>query len=593
MALAEEGVSVPGTSGGGVGTAADELEPFDVMDPMQMRRLALTIDVLTALDPKTFDKDPIYRPLRRSLEPLNKRFADRTAAILEKERAKQLRREAEGRKARQAEMDRRHRDTTKLRLGRIERLRELERGASNGGAVGALLLPGSDSDCGGNDSDGTATPTRYLSQVPDGAVKDERDTSDTSARIDEELHKSKQCYTCKARFTKLHHFYAQLCPSCADINFEMRNFSADLTGKVALLTGARVKIGYEIGLKLLRAGASLVATTRFPADAARRYAAEKDFDEFRHRLTIHAIDLRDVAGVERFCDHLKATLPRLDIIVNNACQTVRRPASYYAHLLPLERSVDAVLRLGSASQEHASFVPLLADDATRRAMESQSPSSEASSSLLPSSGMLESDSYYPTAAELSQLKIAPEDYAATSADLPSGHLDINGQQIDLRTTNSWLLKLQDVSIPELVEVMAINALAPFLLNSRLQPLMASTQGNKYVVNVSAMEGKFYRHKTPNHPHTNMAKAALNMMTRTSAKDLAEKDGIYMTAVDTGWINDENPRDKAARIAEASHFQTPIDEVDAAARVLHPVFHGVSTKEPLYGVFLKDFIATEW
>ena len=141
--------------------------------------------------------------------------------------------------------------------------------------------------------------------------------------------------------------------------------------------------------------------------------------------------------------------------------------------------------------------------------------------------------------------------------------------------------------------MAINALAPFLLNSRLQPLMASTQGNKYVVNVSAMEGKFYRHKTPNHPHTNMAKAALNMMTRTSAKDLAEKDGIYMTAVDTGWINDENPRDKAARIAEASHFQTPIDEVDAAARVLHPVFHGVSTKEPLYGVFLKDFIATEW
>ena len=134
--------------------------------------------------------------------------------------------------------------------------------------MGALLLPGSDSDCGGNDSDGTATPTRYLSQVPDGAVKDERDKLDTSASIEEELHKSKQCYTCKARFTKLHHFYAQLCPSCADINFEMRNFSADLTGKVALLTGARVKIGYEIGLKLLRAGASLVATTRFPADAA-------------------------------------------------------------------------------------------------------------------------------------------------------------------------------------------------------------------------------------------------------------------------------------------------------------------------------------
>jgi NAD(P)-dependent dehydrogenase (short-subunit alcohol dehydrogenase family) len=311
---------------------------------------------------------------------------------------------------------------------------------------------------------------------------------------------------------------------------------------------------------------------------------------------VYSVDLRDVAGVERFCDYLKATLPGLDIIVNNACQTVRRPASYYAHLLPLERSVGAAMRSGASVEvgEHSSLVPLLSADASRRASEGQSESSAPTPTSLPTSiDTLEMDEYYPSAAELSQLKIAPEDHAVSPADLPPGHLDVNGQQIDLRTTNSWLLKLQDVSVPELVEVMAINALAPFLLNSRLQPLMASTPGHVFVVNVSAMEGKFYRHKTANHPHTNMAKAALNMMTRTSAKDLAEKDGIYMTAVDTGWINDENPRDKAARIAESAHFQTPIDEVDAAARVLHPVFHGVSTKEPLYGVFLKDFIATEW
>ena len=610
MAPSEEGPSAD--VGLGIGTADettaadDALEPFNVADPIEMRRLALTIDALTALDPKTFDKDPMYRPIRRSLEPLNRRFADRHAAILEKERGKQLRREAEGRKARQAEMDRRHRDTTRLRLGRIERLRELERGASNGGAAGALLLPGSDSDGGCGDTDGrgdvsdATAATRYLSQVPDGAVKDlPRDALDApypSPSSAEELNKSKQCYTCKARFTKLHHFYAQLCPSCAGVNFEMRNFEADLTGKTALLTGARVKIGYEIGLKLLRAGACLIATTRFPADAARRYAAETDFEKFRSRLTVYSVDLRDVAGVERFCDHLKATLPRLDIIVNNACQTVRRPASYYAHLLPLERSVGAAMRSGASVEvgEHSSLVPLLSADASRRASEGQSESSAPTPTSLPTSiDMLEMGEYYPSAAELSQLKIAPEDHAVASADLPPGHLDVNGQQIDLRTTNSWLLKLQDVSVPELVEVMAINALAPFLLNSRLQPLMASTPGHVFVVNVSAMEGKFYRHKTANHPHTNMAKAALNMMTRTSAKDLAEKDGIYMTAVDTGWINDENPRDKAARIAESAHFQTPIDEVDAAARVLHPVFHGVSTKEPLYGVFLKDFIATEW
>jgi len=181
--------------------------------------------------------------------------------------------------------------------------------------------------------------------------------------------------------------------------------------------------------------------------------------------------------------------------------------------------------------------------------------------------------------------------------LPAGQLDVNGQQIDLRATNSWRLKLPDVSTPELCEVLAINTLAPFIINARLQPLLAAAAdaaGAAFIVNVSAMEGKFYRHKTANHPHTNMAKAALNMMTRTSAAELAASHRIYMTAVDTGWINDENPRERAARTAETSHFQTPLDEVDAAARVLHPVFEGVSTGEtPLHGVFLKDFVETEW
>ena len=161
-----------------------------------------------------------------------------------------------------------------------------------------------------------------------------------------------------------------------------------------------------------------------------------------------------------------------------------------------------------------------------------------------------------------------------------------------------------MSTPELAEVLAINTLAPFVINARLQPLLeaaactpppesTSEAGAAFVVNVSAMEGKFYRYKTPNHPHTNMAKAALNMMTRTSAPDLAASHRIFMTAVDTGWINDENPRERAARTAESHHFQTPIDEVDAAARVLHPVFDGVLTGAPLFGVFLKDYKETEW
>ena len=418
-----------------------------------------------------------------------------------------------------------------------------------------------------------------------------------------------------------------------------------MTGRIALLTGARVKIGYEIGLKLLRAGATLVATTRFPADAAKRYAAEPDFASWRHRLHIHAVDLRDISALEGFCEFLKGTLPRLDVIVNNACQTVRRPASYYSHLLPAERRIEAALRakrvrdVDSASGDEtdgrnddstAAMLPLLAQhEGWARTRRSQGGGAR----QLAARGMGGTDGdalgggvdkgcvdddgeFYPTAAELSQLKLAPEDHSTgvtpgVNGELPEGRLDVNGQQIDLRTHNSWLLKLEDVSVPELVEVMAINTLAPFLLNSRLQPLLAATAkagaptdgatagdgpaapGAAFIVNVSAMEGKFYRYKTPNHPHTNMAKAALNMMTRTSAGELAERDRVYMTAVDTGWINDENPRDRAARTAEVHHFQTPIDEVDAAARVLHPVFHGVATGKPLFGVFLKDFVSTEW
>jgi NAD(P)-dependent dehydrogenase (short-subunit alcohol dehydrogenase family) len=101
---------------------------------------------------------------------------------------------------------------------------------------------------------------------------------------------------------------------------------------------------------------------------------------------------------------------------------------------------------------------------------------------------------------------------------------------------------------------------------------------------------------PNHPHTNMAKAALNMLTRTSAEDLAKHHRIFMNAVDTGWINDENPLEKASKIAKQNLFQTPIDEIDAAARILDPIFSGVNAGragEKESGKFLKDYRETEW
>jgi hypothetical protein len=146
------------------------------------------------------------------------------------------------------------------------------------------------------------------------------------------------CYVCKQKYTKVHSFYDQLCPPCAEFNYRKRTESADLRGRVALLTGGRIKIGYQAGIKLLRAGAELIVTTRFPRDSALRYAQEPDVAVWGHRLEIFGLDLRNTPNVEAFCHHVMATRDRLDFIVNNACQTVRRPPAFYEHMMGRERA---------------------------------------------------------------------------------------------------------------------------------------------------------------------------------------------------------------------------------------------------------------
>jgi NAD(P)-dependent dehydrogenase (short-subunit alcohol dehydrogenase family) len=398
-----------------------------------------------------------------------------------------------------------------------------------------------------------------------------------------EFHQKRNCYVCKRSFAKMHRYYDSMCEECGEFNYAKREQTANLEGHYALITGARVKIGFQASLKLLRAGAHVIVTTRFPVDAIDRYSKEPDFGEFRERLEIHGLDLRHTPSVELFTQFLLERLPRLDYLLNNACQTVRRPAGFFEHLLARENAPLAALPdawRGSLASH---------DDLRRRIAGSHELTSGELVTAAPSlhgEGLLHS-------AALSQRRYLDEDYQGGEGLFPANRYDEDLQQVDLREVNSWRLRMHEVKTPELLEVQLVNAIAPYVLNARLKPLLLRIPGShKHVVNVSAVEGQFYRStKTDKHPHTNMAKAALNMMTRTSAPDFV-RDGIHMNAVDTGWVTDEDPAAHAARKASFG-FAPPLDIIDGAARIVDPLFSGRLTGEHVWGQFLKDYKPAPW
>jgi NAD(P)-dependent dehydrogenase (short-subunit alcohol dehydrogenase family) len=384
----------------------------------------------------------------------------------------------------------------------------------------------------------------YSDSVSDPAVDQAELTVSSDA-----ASSSRVCYICKQQYREVHAHYHLLCPTCAANNFAKRDQRVDLHNHIALLTGGRIKIGHVLALRMLRDGATVHVTTRFAHDAAARFAAEPDAADWLSRLHLHTLDLRDLPAVEAFVAHMNQALPHLDILINNAAQTVKRPLAFYQHLL------DST----PVGQSHGDI------------------------QLAKFAGLLEARPGY-----RGSLTHAPGDF-------PDGKFDADGQQLDLRSVNSWRLRLHEVAPVEMIEVLLVNAAAPFMLNSGLKPvLQRSPHVRRFIVNVSAMEGQFNRAgKTEFHPHTNMAKAALNMLTRTSGADYAA-DNIYMTAVDTGWITDENPAPVAAHTREHYNFYPPLDVIDGMARVYDPIVRGLTEDDtPEFGAFLKDYKRCMW
>ncbi|MDN3354150.1 SDR family oxidoreductase [Actinomadura sp. DC4] len=390
----------------------------------------------------------------------------------------------------------------------------------------------------------TAGSVRYREQDPGPAADQGR-----PATAWRSLAGTRSCYVCKAAYGRVHPEYHLLCPDCAEENLARRYARCDLSGRRAVVTGGRVKIGFQLALKLLRDGAEVLVTTRFPRDAARRFAAVPDAGEWLDRVHVHGVDLLDVAAVAGLLEAVHQRFDSLDILVNNAAQTIRRPAAYHREV----RAAESVPLTGPTARIDVADTPIRA---------------------IPAAGH------------------APVPAKPVEALFPAGRTDETGQPLDLRDRNSWSLRLHEVDPAEWMEVQLVNSFAPFLLTSRLRGLLeAARSPDRYVVQVSAMEGSFSReYKTVRHPHTNMAKAALNMLTRTAAADYAAS-GIHMNSVDTGWVTDERPHPDKTAQREAG-FRPPLDVIDGAARVYDPIVRGVGG-DRMAGLFLKDYRPVDW
>ena len=407
----------------------------------------------------------------------------------------------------------------------------------------------------------------------------------------------KNCYICKQilGLDNTSKFYGSICTKCGDYNYSFRTMKLDFSGRIALVTGGRVKIGFYIVKKLLSYGCKVITTSRFPIDTLDKYKEDPDYEIWKDNLIIYPIDFRWFESTVKFVDYITKNFPHLDFLINNAAQTVRRTAAYYDDsLMAIEtKKLNADDDKKIIKNDYLSIRKQLSEE---KDIDKKKNKEEMSNALvsLAKKDKKEFDEILPLSVIASTIRIMDE------KEQPNIYImGPDGQPYDFsKGKNSWNFEIDEIPFQEFTEVQIINAWTPYYLCAKLKTLMEKSPFmDKYIVNVTAVEGIFYHFKRTTHVHTNMAKAALNMLTRTCAKYL-EKENIYMTCVDTGWVSHMNEMNKmidpdTKENSENEMAIIPLDELDGAMRVLHPIIEGIKNKKYYFGVLLKDYMVSKW
>lgn len=335
------------------------------------------------------------------------------------------------------------------------------------------------------------------------------------------------CYRCKKFYNQsiIIDRYIDFCLTCGLFNYEKREDHVDLKDKVAFVTGIRQKIGLSIALKLLRCGAKVIGTTRFPQFTWYNYAKQPDFDEWKDKLVIYKCDFLNINKVHEMIVYLKTH--NISIIINNACQTIKASPIYYEKLTCVEESIKCLTYEGNISTE-ANI----------------------------------------TGDELIQIgKVIEFNNFDDVLDIP------------IKDQSSWVKHIGDIDPGEIMEATVINQMVPTLIINSLKNELV---GDKFIINVTCLEGTFNCNKTGAHPHTNMCKAAMNMLIRT----LFEEGDLNVYSIDPGFVSGVNP--------QMNHY--PLSTDDASAQILYPIiqfYKGKRLPKSIEWCHIRGYQPTAW